>query len=161
MRTKLLIGTFLMLALLASCKSQYEAVLYGSDIQAKYKMAFELFEAKKYSKAAEAFESLTMATRGTAQDDTVQFYWGLSNYMYGDYDTAEANLKNFITNFKGSPFTENATYLRLNCLYDLIYCRNYSVLLRNPQFLHKVEKWKRAEKNQRNVNIQEAKKVVC
>ena len=38
---------------------------------------------------------------------------------------------------------------------------NYSVLLRNPQFLHKVEKWKRAEKNQRNVNIQEAKKVVC
>ena len=49
----------------------------------------------------------------------------------------------------------------LNCLYDLIYCRNYSVLLRNPQFLHKVEKWKRAEKNQRNVNIQEAKKVVC
>ena len=41
-----------------------------------------------------------------------------------------------------------------------IFC-NYSVLLRNPQFLHKVEKWKRAEKNQRNVNIQEAKKVVC
>ena len=39
--------------------------------------------------------------------------------------------------------------------------RNYSVLLRNPQFLHKVEKWKRAEKNQRNVNIQEAKKVIC
>ena len=38
---------------------------------------------------------------------------------------------------------------------------NYSVLLRNPQFLHKVEKRKRAEKNQRNVNIQEAKKVVC
>ena len=38
---------------------------------------------------------------------------------------------------------------------------NYSVLLRNPQFLHKVEKWKRAEKNQRNVNIQEAKKVIC
>ena len=38
---------------------------------------------------------------------------------------------------------------------------NYSVLLRNPQFLHKVEKWKRAEKNQRNVNIQEAKKEVC
>ena len=38
---------------------------------------------------------------------------------------------------------------------------NYSVLLRNPQFLHKVEKWEGSEKNQRNVNIQEEKKVVC
>ena len=42
----------------------------------------------------------------------------------------------------------------------LIY-RNYSVGLRNPQFQHKVENWKGSEKNQRNVNIQEAKKVVC
>ena len=121
MRTKLLIGTFLMLALLASCKSQYEAVLYGSDIQAKYKMAFELFEAKKYSKAAEAFESLTMATRGTAQDDTVQFYWGLSNYRYGDYITAESNLNQFITTFPLSPFTEEAKFLRLDCLYRGTY----------------------------------------
>ncbi len=61
---------------------------------------------------------MAFAYNGTERDDTVQYYWGLSNYMYGDYDTAEANLKNFITNFKGSPFTENATYLRLNCLYD-------------------------------------------
>ena len=38
---------------------------------------------------------------------------------------------------------------------------NYSVTLRNPQFLHKVEKRNGSEKNQRNVNIQEAKKVVC
>ena len=39
--------------------------------------------------------------------------------------------------------------------------RNYSVTLRNPQFQDKVERWTGTEKNQRNVNIQEAKKVVC
>ena len=82
MRSRILPAALAALALLASCKSQYDAVFYGSDIPAKYKMAFELFEAKKYSKAAETFESLTMATKGTAQDDTVQFYWGLSNYRY-------------------------------------------------------------------------------
>ena len=38
---------------------------------------------------------------------------------------------------------------------------NYSVTLRNPQFQDKVERWTGTEKNQRNVNIQEAKKVVC
>ena len=38
---------------------------------------------------------------------------------------------------------------------------NYSVGLRSPQIQHKVENWKGTEKNQRNVNIQEGKKVVC
>ena len=121
MRSRLIIVALATISLLASCKSQYEAVLYGSDIQAKYKMAFELFEAKKYSKAAESFESLTMATRGTPQDDTVQFYWGLSNYRYGDYITAESNLSQFISTFPLSPFIEEARFLRLDCLYRGTY----------------------------------------
>lgn len=121
MRSRLLIVILATVALLSSCKSQYEAVLYGSDIQAKYKMAFDLFEAKKYSKAAEAFESLTMATRGTPQDDTVQFYWGLSNYRYGDYITAESNLSQFVSTFPLSPFIEEARFLRLDCLYRGTY----------------------------------------
>ncbi len=104
-----------------SCKTQYDAILTGNDIPAKYKMAFDLFEAQKYGKAAETFESLTLATRGTAQDDTVQFYWGLSNYRYGDYVTAESNLSQFISTFPMSPFTEEAKFLRLDCLYHGTY----------------------------------------
>ena len=106
------------LALLAGCKTEYDMLLAGGDNDAKYDAAFKYFEAGDYRRAATLFESMAFAYNGTERDDTVQYYWGLSNYMYGDYDTAEANLKNFITNFKGSPFTENATYLRLNCLYD-------------------------------------------
>lgn len=121
MRSRILIAALSALALLTSCKSQYDAILYGSDIPAKYKMAFDLFEAKKYSKAAETFESLTMATKGTAQDDTVQFYWGLSNYRYGDYITAESNFEEFINMFPVSPFTEEAKFLHLDCLYRGTY----------------------------------------
>ena len=106
------------LALLAGCKTEYDMLLASGDNDAKYDAAFKYFEAGDYRRAATLFESMAFAYNGTERDDTVQYYWGLSNYMYGDYDTAEANLKNFITNFKGSPFTENATYLRLNCLYD-------------------------------------------
>ena len=121
MRSRILLAALSALVLLASCKSQYDAVFYGSDIQAKYKMAFELFEAKKYSKAAETFESLTMATKGTPQDDTVQFYWGLSNYRYGDDITAESNLQQFINTFPVSPFTEAAKFLHMDCLYRSTY----------------------------------------
>lgn len=106
---------------LASCKSQYDAMLMSNDVQAKYKAAFDLFDRGKYVKSAEMFESLTINTRGTAQDDTVQFYWGLSNYMFGDYTTACSNFDQFIATFPLSPFNEKAKFLRIDCLYHGTY----------------------------------------
>lgn len=122
MTRKLLIFALTIGALLiSSCKTQYDLLLEGNDVEAKYKAAFELFEAKKYLKAAEMFESLSIATKGTSQDDTVQFYWGYSNYKYGDYITAESNLNQFIQVFPISPFTEQAKFLRIECLYRGCY----------------------------------------
>lgn len=102
---------------LASCKSQYEALLDGNDSDAKYVKAFEYFEAGKYQKAAQLFESLSAITNGTERDDTVQYYWGLSNYRFRDYYTAETNFGDFIAKFPRSTFAESAKFLRLDCLY--------------------------------------------
>ena len=121
MRLKTLFITLIAILALASCKSEYAALLEGNDIPAKYAKAFELFEAKKYARAAEMFESLTVLTSGLPQDDTVQFYWGLSNYRYGDYLTAESNLEKFVDVYPLSPFTEQAKFLRLDCLYRSTY----------------------------------------
>lgn len=121
MNFKTIAASVLALVALASCKSEYNVILEGQDIDLKYKTAFELFEAKKYSKAAEMFESLTALTSGLPQDDTVQFYWGLSNYRYGDYITAESNLQQFITTYPTAPFTKEAQFLRLDCLYRSTY----------------------------------------
>lgn len=121
MRKRILITGLALLALASSCKSEYETILQSNDIPAKYKMAFELFDAGKYAKAAEVFESVSLGTKGTAQDDTVQFYWGLSNYRFGDYQTAESNLSQFISTFPLSPFTEQAKFLKINCLYKMTY----------------------------------------
>lgn len=102
---------------LCSCKSQFELLLNSNDVDAKYKAAFEYFDNKKYGKAASLFESLSMLTEGTAKDDTVKYYWGLSNYKAKDYYTAETNFEKFAENFPRSPFASDATYLRLDCLY--------------------------------------------
>ncbi|MBR5432056.1 MAG: outer membrane protein assembly factor BamD [Bacteroidales bacterium] len=102
----------------AGCKTEYDILLASGDNDAKYDAAFEYFNSGQYRKAATLFESMSLAYSGTARDDTVQYYRGLCNYMDGDYDTAEANLNTFITNFHGSPFTESATFLRVKCLYD-------------------------------------------
>ena len=100
-----------------SCKSQFEILLNSNDVDAKYKAAFEYFNNKKYSKSASLFESLSMLTNGTEKDDTVRYYWGLSNYNAKDYYTAETNFETFIESYPRSPFTPEARYLRLDCLY--------------------------------------------
>ena len=118
MKIKKLFPVLLALLVIAGCKTEYDILLSSGDNEAKYAAAFDYFNNGQYRKAASLFESMAFAYNGTARDDTVQFYWGLCNYMDGDYDTAEANLNTFITNFHGSPFTEYATFLRVKCLYD-------------------------------------------
>lgn len=102
---------------LMSCKSQYELMLNSNDADAKYDAAFAYFNEGKYSKAAALFESLSVLTNGTERDDTVRYYWGLSNYKFKDYYTAETNFEKFIESYPRSPFTSDARYLRIDCLY--------------------------------------------
>ena len=109
------------LALVAACASKYETLLSSNDVDAKYAAAMEFFQNKKYQKAAQLFESMSVLTSGTARDDTVQYYWGLSNYRYKDYYTAESNLTRFLENFPQSPFSEDARFLRLDCMYRATY----------------------------------------
>ena len=112
-----IILTVLAVVALSSCKSQYELLLNSNDVDAKYKAAFEYFDAKKYNKSAALFESLSMLTEGTEKDDTVKYYWGLSNYNAKDYYTAETNFEKFVEIYPRSPFAPEARYLRLDCLY--------------------------------------------
>ncbi len=109
------------LVALSACKSQYEVLLASNDADAKYAAAMEYFQNKKYQRAAQLFESLAILTNGTERDDTVQFYWGLSNYRYKDFYTAESNFTSFIENFPRSPFRSEAEFYRLDCLYRATY----------------------------------------
>ncbi|MBQ7812292.1 MAG: outer membrane protein assembly factor BamD [Bacteroidales bacterium] len=117
MRFRHLFLVVLAVVSMASCKSQYEIMLNSNDADAKYEAAFAYFDMGKYSKAASLFESLSVLTNGTERDDTVRYYWGLSNYRYKDYYTAETNFTQFIEAFPRSPFTSDARYLRIDCLY--------------------------------------------
>lgn len=102
---------------MSSCKTQYELLLNSNDADLKYEAAFNYFNEGKYSKAGSMFESLSMLTSGTERDDTVRYYWGLSNYKFKDYYTAETNFTNFLDVYPRSPFASEARYLRLDCLY--------------------------------------------
>lgn len=115
------LAAVILLAMLASCKSQYESLLNSTDSDQKYEAAFEYFNAGKYQKSAKLFESLSQLAGSTSRDDTVQYYLGLSNYRYKDFYTAETNFTNFIANYPTSPFVSDARFLRIDCLYRSTY----------------------------------------
>ncbi len=108
-------------ALLTSCSMEYDKIFNSPVVQDKYDGAFKYFKAKKYSKSAELFESILLTVKDTEQEDTVQYYLGLSNYKLGDYITAEANFEQFGQVFPRSPFSEDALYYRIKCLYWSTY----------------------------------------
>lgn len=107
--------------LLPGCKTQYEALLGSNDVEAKYDMAWKLYNAGKYKKSASMFESLSMLTSGTERDDTVRYYWALSNYKYSDFITADANFTSFIEMYPRSPFSSEARFLKLDCMFRNTY----------------------------------------
>ncbi len=121
MKFKTLIIAAAAIVALSSCKTQYELLLNSNDADAKYEAAFNYYNEGKFSKAGSMFESLSMLTSGTERDDTVRFYWGLSNYKFKDYYTAETNFSNFLESYPRSPFASEARYLRLDCLYRSTY----------------------------------------
>ena len=62
MKLKTIIPALIALVLFSSCKTQYEVLLGSNDADAKYELAFQLFNEGKYSKAGTMFESLSMLT---------------------------------------------------------------------------------------------------
>ena len=104
-----------------SCAGYYDTVMKSNDVDLKYKAAHEYFQKGKYKKAADIFDNLNLLVQGLPQEDTVTYYHGLSNYRYGDYETAETSLAKFIEVYPRSPFIEEAKYLRIDCLYRGTY----------------------------------------
>ena len=115
--TKLIAAFVIGLLAAVACKSEYELLLEGNDVDAKYAAAFEYFNQGKYQRSSQLFESLSPLTNGTERGDTVLYYWGLSNYRYRDYYTAETNFNTFIATYPLSPFAPDAGFFRIDCLY--------------------------------------------
>ena len=115
------IAALVILVCAGACASKFETLLTSNDVEAKYAAAMNYYQNKKFARAAQLFESMAVLTSGTARDDTVQFYWGMSNYRNKDFYTAEGNFASFIQNFPRSPFASDAEFYRLDCMYRATY----------------------------------------
>ena len=107
--------------LLAACSSKFEKLLSSYNYGEKYRAALKYYEDGKYNKASQLFENVAMNAQGTPQEDTVRFYWGMSNYSMKDFATAQSNFSEFIQTFPSSPFAKEAEFRMIDCMYRGTY----------------------------------------
>ncbi|MEN8137453.1 MAG: outer membrane protein assembly factor BamD [Bacteroidota bacterium] len=108
------LGVFALITV--SC-SEYEKVLKSNDTNAKLKMANELFEEGKYSKANKLFEQVLPSYRGMPQAERITFMMAESYYEMGDYLLAAYFYERFVKSYPESSKVEEAAYKQAYCYY--------------------------------------------
>lgn len=101
---------FILLLALSSC-GEYSKVLNRGTTEEQYKMAVQLYEAKKYSKALRLFEKITPRFSGKPQMERIQFMVANSNFNEKNYSLAGYYFNKFAKNYPKSSKREEAEFL--------------------------------------------------
>ncbi len=112
---------YLLLAVIffsASCASQYDKLLKSTDYELKYLKAKEYYDLKKYARSATLLDQVMLYFRGTPKEDSVLILLAKSYFYDGDIYSAAEYFNQFRQTFPRSPFAEEASMLRLVCLYE-------------------------------------------
>ena len=104
-------ATFLFVILLFSSCSEYYTVLNKGAVNEQYKMAVEMYEANKYSKALRLFEKITPSYRGKPQMERIQYMVANSNFNEENYSLAGYYFNKFSINYPKSSKKEEADFL--------------------------------------------------
>ena len=104
-------------AILATSCSNYQRVLKGTDMNAKFELAEKYFLKEDYFRALQLLDELMVAFRGTEKGEKVYYYYAYSNYHTGDYIMASYHFNNFLTTYPNSTFAEDVQYMYAYCYY--------------------------------------------
>lgn len=103
---------------LTSC-SEYSKILNKGDVKSQYKLAEDLFNEGKYSKAIVLFEKIAPSFTNKPQMQRIRYMNGLSNYKLENYETASYHFNRFINSYPKSTKLEEVYYLNTQSLYQL------------------------------------------
>jgi len=101
---------------LSSC-SEYYKVLNKGDVKSQYKMAEELYNEGKYSKAMVLFEKVAPAFARKPQLQRIRYMSAKSDYAMKNYSLASYRFNRFISNYPTSSKIEEVTYLAAQSHY--------------------------------------------
>lgn len=111
------IQIFAAIVLLASCRSEFNAVYKSSDYDYRYEYAKEQFARGKYDQASLLLGDMLSYTKGKENGEECMFLYGMSAFHGKDYESAAEVLKKYYTSYPSGKFAEEAYYYTGECLY--------------------------------------------
>lgn len=117
MQKKIIYSFIFILALSFSGCGEYSKVLNKGTKEEQYKMAVEMYEAQKYSKAIQLFEKITPLYRGKPQMERIQYMVAQSHYNTKQYSLSAYYFDKFAKNYPKSSKLEEAAYLSAHSYY--------------------------------------------
>ncbi len=112
----LLLGS---IAVLNSCKNEFERLRATGDEETLYQKAFEYYEEEEYLKAQTLFELIINNLRGKVEAEKVYFYYAYTHYHLNRFILANYYFKNFANTFPNSEYREEADFMAAYSHYEM------------------------------------------
>lgn len=96
--------------ILTSC-SEFQKALKSDDISEKFKVATQLFENEKWSKAYRIFNQILPNYRGKPQAEKLTYMHAMCSYKMGDYYISSYHFDKFTNAYPKSEKAEEAAFL--------------------------------------------------
>ena len=107
------------LPFLAGC-GDYNSVMKTADYEYKYEAAKGYYSEGSYRKAAETFTQVLAVLKGTQYGDECLFMLGISNYRYGDFESAAEFFKKYYQSYPKGHYVELSRYYCAMSYYNCI-----------------------------------------
>ncbi|TVQ90374.1 MAG: outer membrane protein assembly factor BamD [Bacteroidetes bacterium] len=121
LKKKLTKGVFVItifLLIFTSC-SKYQRLLKSDDVMLKKEKAIEYYYNEDYHRALGLLTDVIPAFRGTAQAETLNYYYAMAHYKQGDYILAAHYFRTFTQGFPRSEHAEEFLFMSAYCKYLL------------------------------------------
>ena len=147
---KHIILNLLFLIIISSC-SKYQKVLKSNDLTYKYEQALLYYNNKDFKRALPLFSELHQIMIGTANMQSISYYFAYCNYATGDNLMAAYLFEQYVKNFPNHKHTEECSYMTAYCYYletpnySLDPTNNYKAIKKLQEHINKYPNSKRTK----------------
>ncbi len=102
----------------SSCKSRYESIREGTDLDLKYKTASYYFNKHDFSKALPLLENLSSSMKGSERAEDADYFYAYCEYFLKDFQIARNLFKTFSEQYPNSDKAEECRFMAAKCSYQ-------------------------------------------
>jgi len=115
---KFILGFMGLVFFFSSCKSRYELIRSGNDLDLKYRTAAYYFNKHDFTKASPLLENLSSSMKGSDRAEDADYFYAYAEYFLKDFQIARNLFKTFSEQYPNSDRAEECRFMAAKCSYQ-------------------------------------------